>query len=160
MENAVAPSQAKARKSFRDTASFGARIEYWIIGEMLRQGLDIYRPLVDDMGIDAILRKEDGSFLEIQIKAREGNPEHKKPTGYSGIKCEQQGDYWFIFFFEELGERGTMLLMTADEFRQHANQNKNGTWNIDLGGMRKKEIYIKPVYEKYICHDFSFKRLM
>jgi hypothetical protein len=42
--------------SFRHTASFGKRIEYWIIGQMLKEGLDVYVPLVDDDAIDAVIR--------------------------------------------------------------------------------------------------------
>ena len=59
--------------SFRNRASFGKRMEFSILAEILAEGLDIYTPLVDDNGIDAVIRKEDGSFIEIQIKARSGN---------------------------------------------------------------------------------------
>lgn len=45
-------------------------MEYNIIGKMLMEGLDVYIPLVDDHGVDAIIKKEDGTFIEIQIKAR------------------------------------------------------------------------------------------
>ncbi len=55
---------------FRHSASFGKRIEYWIIGRMLKEGLDVYVPLVDDDAIDAVIRKPDGSFITVQIKAR------------------------------------------------------------------------------------------
>ena len=55
---------------FRNTAGFGKPIEFWIIGEMLKEGLDVYVPLVDDMAIDAVLRQFDGTFIEVQIKAR------------------------------------------------------------------------------------------
>jgi hypothetical protein len=55
---------------FRHTAGFGKRIEFWIIGEMLKEGLDVYVPLVDDKAIDAVVRRRDGSFVEVQIKAR------------------------------------------------------------------------------------------
>jgi hypothetical protein len=37
---------------------------------MLKEGLDMYIPLIDDFAIDAVIRKQDGSFGEIQIKAR------------------------------------------------------------------------------------------
>ena len=61
---------------FRHAAGFGKRIEYSIIAEMLKDGMDVYVPLVDDNGIDAVVRKSDGSFVEVQIKARsaEVNP--------------------------------------------------------------------------------------
>ena len=45
--------------AFRHSAGFGRRMEYWIIGRMLKEGLDVYVPLVDDFGIDAIIRKKD-----------------------------------------------------------------------------------------------------
>jgi hypothetical protein len=38
---------------FRNTASFGKRIEYYVVGLMLKEGLDVYMPLVDDDAIDA-----------------------------------------------------------------------------------------------------------
>jgi hypothetical protein len=37
---------------------------------MLREGLDVYVPLVEDFGIDAVIRKHDNTFIEVQIKGR------------------------------------------------------------------------------------------
>ena len=45
-------------------------MEFVIIAEMLSEGLDVYTPLIDDNGIDTVVRKPDGSFVEIQIKTR------------------------------------------------------------------------------------------
>lgn len=56
--------------TFRHNAGFGKRMEYYVISKMLEQGLDVYIPLIDDFAIDAIVRKKDGTFIEIQIKAR------------------------------------------------------------------------------------------
>src|SRR3989337_2256260 len=53
-------------KTFRHSAGFGKRIEYWIIGQMLKEGLDVYVPLVDDDAIDAVIRRSDGSFITAQ----------------------------------------------------------------------------------------------
>ena len=50
-------------KSFRHSAGFGKRMEYWIIGLMLKEGIDVYIPLVDDDAIDAVIRRADGSFI-------------------------------------------------------------------------------------------------
>jgi hypothetical protein len=44
---------------FRHAAGFGKRIEFWIIGQMMKEGLDVYVPLVDDMAIDAVVRRTD-----------------------------------------------------------------------------------------------------
>ena len=54
--------------SFRHSAGFGKRMEYKLIGDMLMEGLDCYTPLVDDHGVDCVIKKSDGTFIEIQIK--------------------------------------------------------------------------------------------
>ena len=56
--------------SFRHSAGFGKRMEYYLIGNMLMEGLDVYVPLVDDHGVDCVIKKEDGTFIEVQIKAK------------------------------------------------------------------------------------------
>ena len=42
-------------------------MEYNIIGKMLKEGLDVYIPLVDDHGVDAIIKKEDGTFVTVRM---------------------------------------------------------------------------------------------
>ena len=53
--------------SFRHSAGFGKRMEYNIIGKMLMEGLDVYIPLVDDHGVDAIIKKKNGTFVTIRM---------------------------------------------------------------------------------------------
>ncbi|MGE0357195.1 MAG: hypothetical protein AB7P08_09795 [Burkholderiales bacterium] len=55
-------------KPFRNSAAFGKRIEYWIIGRMLKEGIDVYVPLVDDHAVDTIIKRHDGSAALVQIK--------------------------------------------------------------------------------------------
>ena len=166
MENIIASNQAKVKKfSFRNTASFGTRMEFWIIGEMLRQGFDVYRPLVDDMGIDAVIRRSNGSFAEVQIKARSDN-DPVYPASFAGIKCdEHRGDYWFIFYAARAPETPKVWLMTLNEFRHEAKHRKDGTWDIDFGLTRKweksgeREFRMLPEYDKYVCENYDFSRL-
>jgi hypothetical protein len=56
--------------SFRHSAGFGKRIEYYIISLMLKEGLDVFLPMVDDNAVDAIVKRPDGQYVEILIKAR------------------------------------------------------------------------------------------
>lgn len=42
---------------FRYSAGFGKRMEYYIIGLMLKEGLDCYVPLGDNDGTDVVVRK-------------------------------------------------------------------------------------------------------
>lgn len=56
--------------AFRHIARFRKRIEYWIVGQMLKEGLDVYLPIVDDDAIDAVIRKPDGTFTRCEIWKR------------------------------------------------------------------------------------------
>lgn len=73
------------RKSFRTLAGFGKRIEYWIIGRMLKEGLDVYLPLVDDDAVDALIRRPNGTIALVQIKARSQNVRSGDAGLFAGI---------------------------------------------------------------------------
>ena len=60
-------------KPYKDLVSFGKRMEHKIISDMLVEGLDCYVPLVDDHGVGLVIKKQDGTFIEVQIKARGKN---------------------------------------------------------------------------------------
>jgi hypothetical protein len=168
MENVAASSEAKAGKSFFHLASFGRRMEFWIIGEMLRQGLDVYRPLVDDKGIDAIVRRPNGTYAEVQIKARTKDIAPEQAGLFAGIRCEPNPAYWFIFHSAHIGENGKIWLMTAAEFMEYASRQTQGkhagAYTLHLSGVKSnketgvKEAYPKPQFEKFAC--ISFERLL
>lgn len=148
--------------NFRHSAGFGKRMEYWIIGKMIRDGLDVYVPLVDDMGIDAIVRKPDGSFGEVQIKARSKNVIPGDAALFAAMPHEFRDNYWFVFYSERMD---TMWIMTSEEFIKESNQNKKGInvgkRSIWFNGKRKNKKtgeyteYTKPRFQKYIAKDFS-----
>jgi hypothetical protein len=153
----------KNAKSFRNAAAFGKRIEYWIIGRMLKEGLDVYIPLVDDHAVDAIIKRHDGSTALIQIKARSKDVVLGDAALFAAIPhSEIRQNYWFVFYSERMD---MMWIMSSKEFSQEAVQNKTGK-NIGLrsiwfNGKRKNpkagiaEEYCKPQWEKYIASDFS-----
>ena len=148
--------------AFRHSAGFGKRIEYWVIGLMLKQGLDVYLPLVDDNGIDAVIKRPDGSFIEVQIKARSKTVKLGDGALFAAITHEMRQNYWFIFYSERLD---TIWIMSSDEFIVEAVQNKNG---INIGkrslwfnGTKMNKAsgerveYVKDRYQGYVCNDFS-----
>lgn len=144
---------------FTNLASFGKRIEHFLIGQMLKEGLDVYLPIVDDKGIDAVVRRPDGSFVEIQIKARSKSVREGDAALFAAIDHEYRPNYWFIFYSERIGEDGTMWIMTSKEFINESVQNKKGKnvgkRSIWFNGSRKGIEYVKPRFEKYICKDFQ-----
>ena len=73
--------------SFRHSAGFGKRMEYNLVGKMLMEGLDVYLPLVADHGVDCVIKKEDGTFIEVQIKARSSEVTDGDAALFSAIIC-------------------------------------------------------------------------
>lgn len=144
---------------FRHSAGFGRRIEYWIIGKMLKEGLDVDVPLVDDFGVDAVIRKPDGSFIEVQIKARSKDVAFGDAAIFAAIDhIEYRPDYFFIFYSERLD---CTWILSSKEFIQEAVQNKNGkiigNRSIWFNGKstRNKTEHPKEKYNQYLAPDFS-----
>lgn len=148
--------------SFRHTAGFGKRIEYWVIGNMLKAGLDVYVPMVDDNAIDAVIRRPDGSFVEVQIKARSLDCAPGDCALFAALTHEPRQNYWFLFYSERLD---VMWIMTSEEFIAEASQNKQGKnagkRSIWFNGNKRnkatgeREPYPKPRFDKYRAPDFS-----
>ena len=147
---------------FRHTAGFGKRIEYWIVGQMLKEGLDVYVPLVDDDGIDAVIRRTDGSFVTVQIKARSKDVVDGDAALFAAIPHELRENYWFVFYSERLD---LIWVMSSKEFIKESVQNKNGKnagkRSIWFNGKKKDKAagqsveYCKKQFEKYLSKNFS-----
>lgn len=147
--------------SFRHSAGFGKRMEYWIIGRMLKEGLDVYVPLVDDDAIDAIVKRTNNTFVAVQIKARSKNVKEGDAALFAAITHEHRDNYWFVFYSERLD---LTWLMTSEEFIAEAVQNKTGKnigkRSIWFNGKRTnresgdKEEYCKKQFEKYLINNF------
>ena len=142
--------------SYKHSAGFGKRMEYFIIGLMLKEGLDVYIPLVDDDAIDAIAKRTNNTFASIQIKARSKSVVLGNGALFAGIPHQPRVDYWFIFYSERLD---MIWIMTSDEFIKEARQNKSGKnkglRTIWLNGKKKGVEYCKPQFEKYIANNFD-----
>lgn len=148
----------KEAKSFRHSASFGKRIEYYVIGLMLKEGLDVYLPMVDDDAIDAVIKKPDGSFVEVQIKARSKHVLFGDGALFAAITHEYRKNYWFVFYSERME---TMWILSSEEFVKEAVQNKTGKnagkRSIWFNGKNTKEKteHVKPQFQKYVVTNFN-----
>jgi hypothetical protein len=147
---------------FRHSAGFGKRIEFWIIGEMLKEGLDVYVPLVDDNAIDAVVRRMDGTFLEVQIKARSKTVTSGDGALFAAIPHESRSGYWFVFYSERMDVK---WIMTSAEFIAESYQNRTGKnaglRSIWFNGKRRDKAtgtvgeHVLPQFAKYVATDFS-----
>ena len=148
--------------AFRHTAGFGKRMEYKLVGDMLMEGLDCYLPLVDDHGVDCVIKKSDGTFIEIQIKARSSEVKQGDAALFAAIVHEPRQNFYFVFFSERLE---TMWILSSEEFLQECVTNKSGInkgkHSIWFNGNKinpstgQKEEYCKKRYNKYVQRDFS-----
>lgn len=105
--------------SFRYSAGFGKRMEYKFSGEMLMEGLDCYVPLVDDHGVDCIIKKSNGSFIEVQIKARTKEVTDGDTILFSAIIHDYHPNFYFIFNLKEI---------ISD--RRYVNGKEKTLWNM------------------------------
>jgi hypothetical protein len=127
---------------------------------MLHEGLDVYVPLVDDFGIDAVIRKQDNQFIEVQIKARSKIVKRGNAALFAAIDHPHlRENYYFVFYAERLD---TMWILSSKEFIAEAVQNRTGEnvgkRSIWFNGTKKGIEYPKPRYDKYRTQDFSVFR--
>lgn len=148
--------------AFKHTAGFGKRMEYKLVGDMLMEGLDCYLPLVDDHGVDCVIKKSDGTFIEVQIKARSNAVAEGDAALFAAIYHNYKPNFYFVFYSERLD---LMWIMSSQEFLDECVTNKTGKnagkrsiwFNGNKINKQKgiKEEYCYPKYEKYIAKDFS-----
>ena len=142
---------------FRNSAAFGKRIEFYIVGLMLKEGLDVYLPLVDDDAIDAVVKRPDGKFIEVQIKARSKQVNFGDAALFAAITHECRKNYWFVFYSERMD---TIWILSSKEFIAESRQNKTGKnagkRTIWFNGRKTKTKteHVKPQFEKYVVTDF------
>ena len=141
---------------------FGKGAEYKIIGQMLMEGLDCYLPAADDHGVDCVIRKDDGTFIEIQIKATNKNIAFGNAGLFAAIRHKKQENYYFVFYAERLD---TMWVMSSEEFLKMSSENIQGKHvgerTISFVGCRKnpltsvREEYCKSEFNHFITKDFG-----
>lgn len=144
--------------TFRHNAGFGKRMEYFVISKMLEQGLDVYIPLIDDFGIDAVVRKKDGSFVELQIKARSKDVLFGDAALFAAITHEQRDNYYFVFYSHRMDKT---WILSSQEFVENAVQNKTGKnkgkrsiWFNGKNTKNKTE-HPKPQWDKFLHTNFD-----
>jgi hypothetical protein len=107
--------------SFRDTSSFGKRQEYTAITELLKRGFDVYLTLVDDQGIDCIIRRNARTYIDVQIKAR--SSQAKQWTTFAAMHFSPRRNFYFIFYIER---SDALWVMPSHAVARMSHQNAAG----------------------------------
>ena len=142
---------------------FGKRIEYWVMSLLLREGFDVFVPLVDDHGIDAVILGSRGKAVSLQIKAVSKNVEKGTSAFFAAISHPRdKKNHYFLFYVERLD---LMWLMSSEDFlcnsRQDRSWEKFGTRNIRFHQIVKGKEYQNKKLCKWLIttedkkHDFS-----
>jgi hypothetical protein len=118
---------------------FGKGFEYELIGQMIQDGLDCYIPATDDNGIDVVMRRHDGTFIDLQIKAI-----NNKDAGlFTSIVIPQNTKDFCIVFYD--GGLKKQWILSQDELLKYGCQNSKGKdvgkFNISLASKKNKEIF-------------------
>jgi hypothetical protein len=133
------------------TFSIAKAVIHYIVGLMLKQGLDVYMPLVDDDAIDAVVKRPDGRFVEVQIKARSKSVVFGDAVLFAALRHKERPNYWFVFYSERMDK---IWVMTSGEFIQASHQNKTGKnagkRSIWFNGKNTKNQteHVKPQFKK------------
>jgi hypothetical protein len=137
------------------SSRFGKYVEHHIISLMLREGLDVYLPVMDNHGVDMVVKRPDGKFAEVQIKARSKGT--KCPGFFPDIRFEKPRSYfWFVFFIARFD---AMIVLSSREFNTLSGgermRKREGVRQIRFDGRIEGEPYIQSKYQKYITTNFS-----
>lgn len=150
--------------SYRSTASFGKRLEFVAISELLRRGYDVYQTLVDDQGIDCVIRKEISGkphYVDVQIKARSKQCIPYDAARFAAMVILQPRINLIFMFYSEWLDTW-WLVPSLDLVNGLASQNKNGKnagkYHVLFSGLSKGVPTIKERFDKY-QKDNGFKIL-
>ncbi len=110
-----------------------------VFSELIKGGADLYLPVID-IGIDAVIRKEDGSYLEIQVKSTE----EEDQSGYFNVyNIGKYPDDKFFVICVDMNEpkridkgRPNIWVLSAKDFKEYM-----------ISGWRL------PIYERSRKHD-------
>ena len=125
-------------------ASYGRRHEYIVIADLLRNGFDVYIPLVDDRQIDCIIRRGDDHYIDLQIKSRSRN------GSFAALNIPRPRKNYFFVFYVELQD--TRWIIPSLKLVEIVKPDRTGKYNIYLttGSQR---------FAEYIDTNGRFDRL-
>jgi len=141
--------------SYRSTASFGRRQEFVVMGELLRRGFDVYQTLVDDQGIDCIIRQQKGGtirYLELQIKARSRDCSPRNAGRFVPIKIPRVDQHYYFIFYSEQAD--CFWVVSSLQMVKEALRNKTGAnagkYSINFCNARADgKVVPRPRFDRY-----------
>jgi hypothetical protein len=104
--------------------------ELYVFTKLIKEGAMPFLPIADIRGVDAVVRKRDGSYVEIQIKCT-WPPEQ---AGYFNVHNLIERDSLFIVGLIMGTEQPEAWILPSKEFIKHATLREKGTiYLLSLG---------------------------
>jgi hypothetical protein len=103
----------------------GKQGELYVFGELLRRGVIPYVPLVDTEGVDAIIRRAGGTYLELQIKTVATS---KTPRWFQVQNLRPRHGY-FIVCLALATEPIETWIIPSFTFKNHATYSRKTRWH-------------------------------
>jgi len=96
---------------------------FFVFGELVKRRADLYLPIIDIKGIDAILRKKDGAYIEIQVKSTQKEDQ----AGYFNVyDLEQHPEDKFYIICVDMNEKKSKVkgkpniwVLSAKDFKEY-----------------------------------------
>ena len=101
----------------------GKHGELFVFGELLQRGAELYTPLVD-VGVDAVVRGQDGTYVELQVKATQAQDQDRYFNFYWD---PQPGRFFICVSLKDTSP--SVWVLPWDVFNRHAQKQKVGAWN-------------------------------
>ena len=130
---------------------FEASVEHLVLSKLIDEGREAYLPVVDDHGVDMLVKSKEGAqaeWQELQVKSlHEGGL-------FAAISCPMpKPNYWFVFYVKS---HDTLWLINSMDFVQLASQNSPNCKNANkysISVSTKKGL--RKAMMKYVITDFS-----
>lgn len=151
-ENQVLKNSSKFK-----TSAKGKGVEHFLFSWMIKKGLDVYLPIVDDKGIDAIVRLDSGNFAEIQIKSSSREVKEGDRGLFANIHHELSENFWFIFHSEGMERYWLLSSKELIDFTspQSASDKAKGRRRIKFTKIKKGKEVLKPEFEQFVMNNFN-----
>lgn len=102
----------------------GESTEHLVVSKLLDEGREVYLPVVDDHGIDILVKSKEGApddYQEIQVKAED---KIKHRGLFAALNCPTpRRNYWFVFYVKSLDK---LWVINSVALVKIASQNQSG----------------------------------
>jgi hypothetical protein len=116
------------------TMTTGKIGELHVFGELLHRGVNPYVPLVDREGIDAVVRRRDGTYLELQIKTI-NTPQYPR---WFGARISRPRNQLFMVCVTLATVPSETWIIPSHVFKTHSTySSKIGVYDLDLDATKR-----------------------